>query len=415
MSKSAPKAPDYTGAALAQSEGSKEVTEQQTWANRPDQMTPWSNITWQNQPQWDPATGQYINRWQQNTLLNPELQRALDAQMQLGAGRSELGANMMGRAQQEFGQEMDWSQFNPMGGGVQPGQLSPEELQRDFELQGPSLNPAQRYYQDANDAIFNQWADRALPQQARDTDALRTQLYNMGFREGDEGYNRELERLRQAQGDAFRQATYQATIGSGAEAQRMLGMDAATRGQLTNEQAQLAQFGNQAALSQFGMGAQAGGQNFQQRMQASQYDTQRRQQQIAEEMQRRGFSLNEINALISGQQVAMPSMPGFNTAGSAQGPQMLAAAQMQGQSALDAFNAEQAALQGMMSGVGSLAGGFGFSDRNLKTDIVPLGGGWYAYNLFGHIPSVGVMSDEVNPDAVLKHPLGFDMVNYGKL
>jgi hypothetical protein len=265
----------------------------------------------------------------------------------------------------------------------------------------------------------------------------------------------------------MRQAQYQATIGAGSEAQRMLGMDAATRQQLTGEQRDLAGFGNEAALGQFGMGAQqgqfanqaalgqfgmgaqaanqnfqqqlaalgfgneaqqqawqqqmaGGAQNFNQQMQASQYQTQLRQQQIAEEMQKRGFSLNEINALISGQQVAMPNMPGFSNAQRAEGTQNLAAAQMQGQSALDAYNAEQAAMQGMMSGLGSMAGGFAMmSDRRMKTDIERIGttpGGTPVYSfryIFGGPTTIGVMADEV-PHAAFERG-GIKFVDYAKV
>ena len=46
-------------------------------------------------------------------------------------------------------------------------------------------------------------------------------------------------------------------------------------------------------------------------MQAANYANALRQQQIGEAMGRRGQSLNEINALLSGQQVGMPQMPTF--------------------------------------------------------------------------------------------------------
>ena len=177
--------------------------------------------------------------------------------MGLTTGRSELGASMMDRARDEFGNEVDWNQFQQGGAPVNaPGQYNAGDIQRGVQTEGPELDPSQRYYQQANDAIYNQWADRALPQQERDTDRMRTQLYNMGFKEGDEGYDRELEKLRQTQGDAQRQAQYQATIGAGAEAQRMLGMDAATRGQLFGENLQQGQFGNQAQAQDYAQGAQ---------------------------------------------------------------------------------------------------------------------------------------------------------------
>jgi hypothetical protein len=419
MSKSAPKAPDYEAAAKQQAQSSREVTEQQTWANRPDQYTPWGEQTWQNEQVWDPSTKQYLNKWTQNTTLNPESQRALDAQLGLTGDRSELGRDLMARAEQEFGAEMDWSKFDPAGQRVQAGNLTPEQLARGYETEGPELDPSSRYFQQANEAIYNQWADRALPQQAKDTDALRTQLYNMGLKEGDPGYDEEMRKMRESQGDQQRQAQYQATIGAGGEAQRFLGMDAATRAQLTGENRDLANFGNTAALGEFGMGAQAGQQNFQQQMGASAYDTQLRQQQIAEEMQKRGFSLNEINALISGQQVAMPSMPGFNTAQRSEGTQNLQAAQLTGQAELDRFNAQQAATQGMMSGIGSMAGGFMMSDRRFKRDVrrvgsTPGGAPLYRFRyIFGGPEMVGVMADEV-PHAVVKIA-GISFVDYSKV
>ena len=409
---SAPKPPDYKAAAEQAAQGSREVTEQQTWANRPDQVTPWGQQTWKNQQVWDPATQQYINRWQQETTLDPEAQRALDAQLKLTGDRSELGGDLMGRARDEFGSAVDWNKFQQGGSAV-----GAENIARGYDRAGPNLDPSQRYYSQAGDAIYNQWASRAKPEQERETSALRTRLYNMGLKEGDAAYDAEMQKLGQSQNDAMRQAQYQATIGSGQEAQRMLGMDAATRAQLTGENAALAGFGNQAAGQQFG-----------QNMQASQYQTQLRQQQIAEEMQRRGMSLNEINALISGQQVAMPNMPGFNTSGRADSADYLGAAQMQGQCDLDRFNAEQQAIQGMMSGLGSIGGammgtggikGMMTSDRRLKTDIELVGkteGGTNIYRyryIAGGPPMFGVMADEV-PEAATEVN-GILFVDYSKV
>jgi hypothetical protein len=358
MGKSAPKAPNYEKAAEAQAQSSKEVTEQQSWANRPDQYTPWGQQTWQNQSVWDPTTNQNINRWTQNTTLTPESQRSLNAELGLQAGRSELGASLLPRAQDEFGQSMDWSKFDPMGASVKGGS---------------------GYNKQAGDAIYQQWADRALPEQDRQTEQTRTRLYNMGLKEGDDAYDQEMRKLGEQQGDAMRQATYQSTIGSGQEASRMQGQDLAASG----------------------------------------FDTQRRQQQIAEEMSKRGFSLNEINAIISGQQVAMPQMPGFQNASRAEGTQNLAAAQMTGQAELDRFNAQQAATQGMMSGVGSMAGGFaGLSDRRLKKDIRKIGESnginIYEWTYLWGEKSRGVMADEV-PHAVAGTVFGFAVVDYARV
>ena len=73
---------------------------------------------------------------------------------------------------------------------------------------------------------------------------------------------------------------------------------------------------------------------------------------IAEEAQRRGMTLNELNALLTGQQVSMPQMPGFSQAQGAQGPQYMDAAKMQGDMAM-----QQAQMkQSQQPDYGALAG-----------------------------------------------------------
>jgi len=73
-----------------------------------------------------------------------------------------------------------------------------------------------------------------------------------------------------------------------------------------------------------------GGQGFQQQMQQAQYQQGLRQQAIAEEAKRRGMSINEMNALISGQQIGTPQMPNFQGASKADATNYLGAAQAQG-------------------------------------------------------------------------------------
>ena len=90
------------------------------------------------------------------------------------------------------------------------------------------------------------------------------------------------------------------------------------------------------------------------------------------------------------------------------------------------IQANQAASN--LGGLFNLAGSLGSaallapSDRRLKSNIVrlgthPLGIGIYAYDIFGE-RQLGVMADEVEqvkPEAVMTHPSGYKMVNYGAL
>lgn len=429
MSKQTPASPDYTGAANAQAASSRDVTEQQTWANRPTINTPFGQQTWEVKPTWDPTTGTYLNSWTQNTNLTPESQQALDSQMDITQGKSDLANSLLGRAQSEYGQPMNWNDFTKLADTPQAGQFgaspdvpnyNPEDIQK-------GIGDTPDYMKSAGDAIYGQWSDRQEPRMQQQLDQSRTQLYNSGLKEGDKAYDDEMQRLRQDQDDARGQASYQATIGSGQEAQRMQGMDV-TQGGFHNSAAQ------QALQQQLGIGSQSfnqnmaniqlgdtrQGTNYNQQTASAGYQNQQRQQQIAETMQQRGFSLNEINAILSGQQISMPNMPNFNTAGASQAAQYNSAAQNQGQYNMDAFSAQQAGINSALSGAGSAA--MMFSDRRLKDGIIFLkfenGANWYVFKYKwdpeGKI-RVGVMADEIDPSLVVRHKSGYNMVDYGRL
>ena len=83
---------------------------------------------------------------------------------------------------------------------------------------------------------------------------------------------------------------------------------------------------------------------------------QMRQQAIAEQAQRRGMTLNELNALLTGQQVSMPQMPGFSQAGTAQAANYLGAAQSQGDMAMQQaqFKADQGMDWGALAGTAAM-------------------------------------------------------------
>lgn len=326
MGKSAPPPPDYRAAAEEQGRSSREVTEQQTWANRPDQFTPFGNQTWTNTPTRDPTTGQMLNRWAQTTELDPDMQRALDAQTNLTAGRSEIGSEMLDRIRSEFEPIVDFNQFSPAGGRVQGGRFRGE------------LGGADAFMGRAGDALMSQFTSRMDPKFKREGEQFDATLRARGLKPGDEGYDQGLADLRESQNDQFNQAMFQAQQLSAGEASRLQDMDQQSMDAM-----------NRAISAQFG-----------QDMDQSSFDTQIRQQQIAELMAQRGLSLNEANALVSGQQVAMPNMPSFNNASRAESTQYNQAARDQYQASLDAFNAEQAALSGMM---GAITSPFSFSFR----------------------------------------------------
>lgn len=201
-------------------------------------------------------------------------------------------------------------------------------------------------------------------------------------------------------------------------------------GQQFNQDLQGRQFQNQAlgqasALDLARMQAQnqAQAQQFALNQQFADARNRLRQQAIAEQMQRRGMSLNEMNALLSGQQVNMPNMPSFAAAQRSETPNILGATQMGYDAALGAYNAQQAGFGNLLNAGAQLgSAAFMFSDRRLKSNLKrvgthSIGVGIYDYTMMG-MPQRGVIAQEVErvrPDLVKRHANGYLMVNYGGL
>jgi hypothetical protein len=481
---SAPPPPDYIGAANTQAAASKELTNIQNFANRPTINTPFGSQSWQTSAQVDPATGQTVTSWTQNNTLAPALQSALNAQIGLQNDRSQLAGNFMDRVASEYQRPFDYASLpqmaeaNPVGnlqtglanytpgistafgfGGPQ-GNVQTESLQRGLSTgDNPDLPQIDAGYRDR---VADQLMQRMQPVHNYQQQQLETRLANQGFTVGSEAYNRALTELQQRQASERFNALDQA----GNEAQRLFGMQMGARQQAFNEDVTGGNFYNQAANQAFNQGLQAGqfrnqaiGQDYSQNLGAAQFQNQAlgqaqaldlarmqaqnqaaaqqfglnqqfadarnrlRQQAIAEQMQRRGMSLNEMNALLSGQQVSMPNMPSFAAAQRSETPNILGATQMGYDAALGAANAQNAAF-GNLLGAGAQLGSaaFMFSDRRLKSNLKRVGThstgvGIYDYTMMG-MPQRGVIAQEVErvrPDLVKRHANGYLMVNYGGL
>jgi hypothetical protein len=596
----APPPPDYTGAAMAQAQASKENLNVQNFANRPTINTPWGSESWTTNATTDPATGQAVTQWTQNTTLAPELKSALDSQIGLQQDRSNLAQGFMGRVGDAYSQPFDWQNLPSLTSGGTVGQVAsgiadyspglsttvnPSSVVRGFDMQGPQTSvtpqtanmsygvgsqalatnfdpmiselrrstPTESLQRSLNmgdnpalpsfnasyrDSIATDLVGRMLPVHQMQQANLETQLANQGFERGSEAYKRAMDDL------SGRQASerYNALDIAGNEAQRLFGMQMGSRQQAFNEDLGAGNFANSAANQAFNQNLTANnfanqatgqafnqntgalqsanaarGQQFQQDVtnarlandasaqafnqqlaagqfanqaqnqlfnqqmgladlynntgqqqfaqelaggqfrnqslgQASALDIARqqadnaalgqqwnmqqqfadqqnrlRQQAIAEQQLARGMPLNEMNALLTGQQVGMPQMPQFQRAGVAETPQLLNAANMQYQSALDAQNAKNAALGNTMSGLFSLGSAalgnpFAFSDRRLKRRLKRVGThatgvGIYDFDMAG-CRQRGVIAQEleaVRPDLVKRHPSGFLTVNYSAL
>jgi hypothetical protein len=398
--KSSPPPPDYRGAAQEQAQASVEQTNMQNYANRPTQNTPFGSQTWQTNAVIDPATGQRVTQWTQNTTLAPQSQAALDSQMALQQGRSDLARGFMGRVEDSYQNPFDWQNLPDR---VDPN--APPELQRGLNTQG--LRDIPQYDMNARNEIADQLMERMRPTQERQMQGLSAQLANQGFQVGSDAYNRAMGDLMNAQS----RERFNALDMAGNEAQRMYNTGLGARQQGFQEALSGGQFSNQAAGQAFNFGSQFADQA-----------ARMRQQAITEESLRRAMPLNEMNALLTGQQVGMPQMPSFQTAGRAETPQLLQAANLGYQANLDASNASNAAFGNLLGAGAQLGSAYMFSDRRLKSNIRrvgthAIGVGVYEYTIAG-MPQTGVIAQEVQavrPELVKRHANGYLMVNYGAL
>ena len=345
--------PDYAAGAAAQGEANEAVVRDQTYANRPTQYTPWGATSWQTYEDIDPASGEEVTRWKQNQQLSPELQDIFNKQVGIQGGRTDIAGLLTNRLGAEFGTPADWRGLNPMG-EVPVGQYTmPEGTQRSLDYSGVGqIGDPREMRQRAENAVYGKAQSRLAPQYEGKRNALEIKLRNQGLQPGDESWNSQMQAIDQQETDAYGQAQYDAVRAGLGEQAQDFGQQTAMRNIGTGEIDRMGNFANQANQQAFNQAYGSNQANFGQAMQGSQYANQIRQQQMTEQMQQRGFSLNEINALLSGQQVNAPQMPNFSQAGVAQAAPIY-------QSTVDQGNFDQAnnPMSGLMDIGGMAAGG----------------------------------------------------------
>ena len=262
-------------------------------------------------------TGQVYDKWTQTTGLTPELQDIFNKQMAIQGGRTDIAGMLTGRMGADFGQSMDWRNLSPVG----------QVPTAQYTLPEGDIGDPYQTRQRAENAMYDSAMSRIAPQQEAQRAALETKMRNQGLRPGDAAWASQMQGMGQQHNDQSQQAMWSAVGEGRTEAGQMFGQ----------------QMGSNQNM--FNQALQANHQNYGQSMQGSQYANQIRQQQMAEMMQQRGFNLNEINALLSGQQVGMPSMPSFSQQGQyTPASQMTAAAQ---QASMENASSPWSALAGL--------------------------------------------------------------------
>jgi hypothetical protein len=317
-----------------------------------------------------------------------------------------------------------------------PNEMSVTSLDTSGLSKLPNLEDFAPQRQEVQDALYGRATSTLDPQFQKELDQTRTRLINSGVQEGSEPYNNAMDAYQRSKTSAYGDARDRSILAGGQEQERMFRDTLASQGQQYGQILSGGQFQNQAqqqgidnTIRSLGFNNQQELQGFMDRIAAGNYQNQQRGAGIDEQAYLRNLPLSEYNSLMTG---AQPTMPNFAATQGVQGPAAaptFAGAQAQGQYGMDLYNAQIAqqgsAMGGLYGALGSAAQGYmsKFSDRRLKSDIKKIGqldGTYlpvYSYMIFGK-PQIGVMADEVrmvHPEAVLRHPSGYDMVDYSKI
>jgi len=283
--------------------------------------------------------------------LSPEQQRLYEQDLRIREAQGNIGEGMLGSVRDVYSRPAEYAgnlpDFNQISAPTYTGKGS-----TDLSWQGPSYRTSLDSRDAAERALYNRALRYAEPQMQKEEQALHERLLAQGFNVGDPAYQRAMDELAQRRERVFADARDAAIIGGGREAteelQRGLGAEQARFGAgVTAEDlnARLAQamFGAGMTGAQFGS---------QERNAALQHALQRIQLQ----QQDRARLLNELNAFRTGQQVQLPNLPAqFSTPG-LQGIDLLGTARQGYADQLGAYNAEEAASGGFLSGLMGMAG-----------------------------------------------------------
>ena len=347
-----------------------------------------------------------------------------------GFNQAQQQAFQQALAGQQFNREALMQQF---GMGQQAQQAANEAIQQNFARQLAT--------REAQNQALQQIFGQGLTQQQ-----LINAAAGQNFQQQLAAQEANLARQAQQAGQSREQAQFYNQAQAQAMQQELARQQAqnAVQGQMFQQIVQQQEARNAALGQRFNQDMariaaqnQAAQQQFQQNLAQQQFYNTAAQQALAQQAAIRSLPVNEISALLSGGQVAVPQFQGYQGVNVAPAPIFQAGqaagdfAQKNYQNQVGAYNAGMgmfgqlagAAGSVLGAGTGSIAGSLlGLSDRRLKSNIVrvgthPLGIGIYEYDIFGERQR-GVMADEVEsvlPEAVAIHPSGYKMVNYGLL
>jgi hypothetical protein len=420
-----PAAPDPVRTAQAQTTSNVNTGVANTIIGNANEIGPTGSVTY-NQIGSQNVGGIDVPQYERVTQLSPEQQAIYNQQTQFQQGVGSTANTLLGNVNQQLGTPIDANATTPRASGVIQGpnlqgingalptyQTLGNGPQFDRMGQGPELdrmanNDWSQDRQRVEDALYS----RLNPQLDQDRAALENRLANQGIRAGSEAY-REAIALNDRQRNDARMQTI---LAGGQEQSRLAGLDQSRLGfnnnvgqqgfqnQLTtnqfNNNAGQQGFQNQQAATAFnnligqqglqdrmavtGFNNNVGQRGFANDIVGRNFQNETRDAEIQEQIRLRGNQLNELNALISGAQVAMPQGQAFN-AGTIGNTDVAGITQQGYQNQLAAFNQAQQQQGAMLGGIAGLAG----------TVLGGPIGGAMAGSMFGGIGGGGGYSSEL--------------------
>jgi len=352
-------------------------------------------------------------RWQSTVSLSPEQQKLYEGQVAQDQKINDIAGGYMDRISGVMGQPFSLSGLPGMVSSV-----NARPTQQSLDYSGsPKLPGVDDFSADADkvrDAYYQKQTSMLDPQYEKAQNQQTAQLANQGIMPGSEAYKNAWDEQNRAKSFDYDNARTSAILAGGNEQSRLFGLGLQARQQDVGEKTTQGNFYNSSV-----------GQDFGQNLQSGQFANQARAQALGEQLTERQLPLNEFNALRSASQIQTPQF-GNTPQTSMQPTNVMGAYQNQYQGQLNNYNSQVGANNNLQSGLFSLGGAAlnYFSDIRLKTGIRKIGKtpadiNVYEYRYLGSDRlETGVIAQEVEkilPHAVMTHPTGFKMVDYGAI
>lgn len=377
MGKSSAPAPDYASAAKETAAGNMANLQWQTQANRPTVQTPWGSQTW---------TQDKNNNWTQTIALSPDQQAALDAQQKIQNEQSQLAGSLRNQVSETMQDGFTAPSLSSYTKGLEKIDASFDGFKTNtpgvnydakgavagagkVNLNAPQFNQAtadagsRAAYAAQTGLLKDQWS--------QDNKGLDEKLRLQGLQPGTEAYNNAMQNQSRVQAQQQDQIANQSVLTGNemanqnyASALQGYGAQNVAQNQAFTQGAQTFDAGNQAIAQGYGQALSGYGANTQAQQLSNQgasasYGLAKDQYQTNYQaaLQQYLQPLNNMNAVLTGQQVQSPTFQNSpnSTAGYVPGADYSSAANMYGQYMSGQTAANNASASSTTGAIGTAA------------------------------------------------------------